>query len=484
MFRARTRRVSLHALERLLLVVASVHLVAYPWALGGMHLWSQWPSLVLSALALGVALWPRVYTDEDGGENVFKLVMWPKLLRFPIFWVGLVLLAYIACQGFNPAWKFNQNERGAWWMTAIDHLRWLPSGVDVPLQRGGQWRSLIVYASIWMTLCALWVGITRRRSLQILFTAIAANGIALALFGLLQRLLGNGKIYWFYESSNPSFFSSFIYKNHAGAYLNLTLATACGLSGWYYLRGLRRMEKSNPAGIFAFFATFIAINVLISYSRGATMVMLLFLAGAIIAFLVHQFTAPSALRRPIVMITLVLLFGYFLKTGLDALNTGEAWSRFRHAFTANDISARSREVANMASLDMLKDYWVKGVGGNSFRFIYSIYQQHYPEIYGQGGKMQMWWEYAHNDILQFPIEFGVFGLLAPLFAVGWLLVRLLRHFFWDNPLSLCLMYGLALSLSHAWFEFIFQNPPTLLTACVLFAGAVQFAEFEETATRG
>jgi hypothetical protein len=326
--------------------------------------------------------------------------------------------------------------------------------------------------------CSLWIGITRRRSLQVLFTVIAANGLALAVFGLGQRLLGNGKIFGFFESPNPAFFSSFIYKNHGGAFLNLTLFVASGLAGWYYLRGVRRMEKSNPAGIYVFFATVIAISVLVSFSRGATMAMLLFLAGAIAVFLYKQFTGPSELRRPVVIVALVLIFGYFLKTGLEALNTGEAWTRFAHAFSGEDVSAKSRAVVTTASLDMWRHYWLIGSGAGSYGFLFTIYQQHYPDLAG------IFWEHAHNDLIQFPIELGLLGLLLPLGAALYFGARLFRNFFWDNPLTISIVYGLALMLGHARFEFIFQCPAILLTSWLLLTAAVQFNDFEEAAVKG
>ena len=126
-------------------------------------------------------------------------------------------------------------------------------------------------------------------------------------------------MFWFWVSPNPSFFSSFVYKNHAAAYLDLTLATTCGLAAWYYLRGLRRMEKSNPSGLFAFFATCIAVTILVSYARGATLVMLIFLVVCVGAFVAHQLVGPPENRKPIVAIVLILIFGYFLKTGLGTL---------------------------------------------------------------------------------------------------------------------------------------------------------------------
>ena len=75
---------------------------------------------------------------------------------------------------------------------------------------------------------------------------VAASGFALAGLGLAQKLLPNGKIFWFLEMPSRGFFSSFVYKDGAGASLDLTLFVTCGLAAWYFLRGLRRARKVQP----------------------------------------------------------------------------------------------------------------------------------------------------------------------------------------------------------------------------------------------
>jgi hypothetical protein len=72
------------------------------------------------------------------------------------------------------------------------------------------------------------------------------------------------------------------------------------------------------------------------------------------------------------------------------------------------------------------------------------------------------------------------GILFPLAAVFYLLARALRFYVWHNPLACCLLFILALSVSHSWFEFIFQCPAILLTAWVLLTATAQFAEFEDS----
>jgi hypothetical protein len=217
-----------------------------------MHLVQQCFSLGFALLGFAVSLTPRTYTAEETGAAGFKLIPWPKLIRFPIFWLGLLLLIYIALQAMNPAWAY-QTDGKVFWMSAIRSRSWLPVGVEVPFGKWGPWRMLMIYATAWLTVCAIWTGVTRRRTVQLLLGAVAINGLLLGLFGIIQRFFGNGKIYWYYDFPRAGPYSTFVYKNHAGAYLFITLVVTCGLAGWFYLRGLRRMEKSNPSGIFVFF---------------------------------------------------------------------------------------------------------------------------------------------------------------------------------------------------------------------------------------
>ena len=478
-FRAKTKRLQIHPLERLVLGIVAAQLVFLPWALGGMALWSQWVSLGFAAIGFAVALLPRSYAEEHTGSNTFRLVMWPRLAKFPVFWLGLALLAYVAMQALNPAWTYVQEGKG-WWMQSLAPHAWLPQGVQVPFERGGPWRQLLIYASVWLTACAIWVGFTRRRTVQTLFIVIATNGVLLALFGIAQRLLGNGKLFWSYDSPNGSFFSSFIYKNHVGAYLLLTLAVTSGLAAWYYLRGLRRLEKSNPAGLFAFFATCIAIAILISYARGATITMLAFLTVGVGVFLGHQLFMKNTTRKPIVAVMLLLIFGFFLKTGLEALNSREAWTRLKQGMAREDMSLEAREWATAAAGSMLHDHWKSGIGAGSFKFLFPVYQHRDPRL----SRTPQFWEHAHNDVLQIPIELGLTGVALITGMAGYLLLGLARSFFWENPLSGCTVWGAGLLVVYAWWDFPFQCPAVLLTWCVLGVAVLLWTRFEELNVRG
>jgi O-antigen ligase len=481
-FRAKTKRLKVHPAETTVLWIVSAHLVFLPWAIGAMRPWGQIISCCLAALGFVLCLLPRNYREEHTGGPSFRLHTFPKLLRFPIFWLGLVILGLVTVQGLNPAWTYATDGK-LFWMVKTQCTEWLPPGVDVAFEHWGPWRMLVIFTAAWLTACTVWVAFTRRRTVQLLFMTLACNGLLLGVFGIAQRLVGNDKMFWFFESPNPSFFSSFIYKNHAGAYLDLTLAVSCGLAAWYYLRGLRRLEKSNPSGVLVFFSTCIAVSVLTSYARGATLVMLVFLLASIGGFIVHQFTASAEQRKPIVTIVLILIFGFFLKTGMEALRSREAWDRLKAGVMREDLSLEMREKATEASLEMLGENWRLGVGAGSFRFIFPIYQHRHPDLV-EYRKQRQFWEHAHNDIVQFPIELGLTGVIVFVLGLGWFLFALVRSYFWENALSASVVFGLLLVLAYGWWDFPFQCPAILITWLTLWATITLWTRFEEQNLKG
>src|SRR6185437_13950716 len=124
------QRTPLHATECRLLLVLCVLLCFLPWALGTMHRWSQIISLAISLVAFLIALSPRTYAGELVGDGApFRIEPWFKLVHFPIFWIGLGMLAYIGMQIANPSWQYSRSET-QWWLVRIKNVPWLPTGME------------------------------------------------------------------------------------------------------------------------------------------------------------------------------------------------------------------------------------------------------------------------------------------------------------------------------------------------------------------
>ena len=521
----------IHALELALLIVVASHLVFLPWAVGGMRPWAQIPSLIISAISLVLALWPRTVptaalenptrrdaeTPKSDQSSVVRppssaspihgstdlppsvppsfarLLPYPKLLRFPIFWLGLILFAYITIQALNPAWIFKTDGK-TWHMQAVPYITWLPHGVagmpifaPVSHPHGGEWYMLILYASAWMTVCACWVGFTRRRPLQWLCLTLVTSTVGLAILGLAERFLHiqYAKLFGIDVGEN---YSSFVYKNHAGAYFVLTIGVTCATGLWYYFRGVRRMEKSTPGGIFAFAAVLIAVSLVVSYARGATLAMIVYLALIGCGFVIQQlFFAPQVTRKPAIVVALLLVFGFFLKTGMEAVNTGEAWDKVKAGFEdGGDYSFRSRMLLTKATAEMVSAHWLVGNGSGSFTFVFPKYQQKYPYLQkwpGARGDAPIFFSHAHNDWVEFPSDVGLIGMLVILAGLGWYALTLVRNYFWENPFSLALVLGLLAVLFYSYWDFPFQCPAILVTWCTLWAVVTKWTQLEEQRQR-
>ncbi len=484
-FRTKAPRQRIHPTERWVLYVISAQLVLLPWALGGMKEWAQWVSFGLSVLAFGLALLPRDYDEAGPGQAPFRLYTWPKLMRFPIWWLGLALLGYIVIQALNPAWIYETDGKG-WWMKAIPHKDWLPSGVDVPFERWGPWRMLLIYASVLFSVSALWIGLTRRRSLQLLFTVLATNAFFLAILGIAQRATDADKIFWFWKPPAAYFVSSFIYKNHAGAYFNLMLALCAGLALWHYERGLRRLDKSSPAGLFAFFATAIVLVVVFSYSRTATLLMFAFLLVGVGIFLwrqKRQFDTGS--RSSLVTVVVLLALGAFIYLGVKSLRT----ERFMASMAQLQKQVEEgglgvREVAAHATWEMAKEKLTYGWGSGSFRFCFPIFQHRYPVLVNLAdSRRAMYWDHAHNDYVELIAEFGLVGGVLYLLMFAYLALRFLRIAAWQNPLSLFAGFGCSVVALHSIVDFHAYNPAILTTFCTLAMGIIRWTESEEVGSQ-
>lgn len=477
-FRGRASRRPIHPREKLLLWLVCTQVVFLPWAFGTMRVWAQVTNAVISTLIFIVALLPRDYTaDQTGGERV-RVYPWARLVRFPIFWIGAAFLLYGLIGTLNPAWVYTTHGR-MWWMTAVKHLTWLPSGVRAPFELWGPWRDLLINTSVWLSVCAVWIGFTRRRSFQALFTTLVANGFVMAVVGMVDELRGNGKVLWLFKNTTGYFVVTIPYKNHAAAYFNLILALAVGLGFWHYARSLRRLDKSSPAGLFLFAAAALGLIVLFSFSRAGTLLMIGFVVLAAVLFIVHQVRLPAAQRSNLTLFMIVLLFGAFVVLGAKSMDIQQVTEKMERLLTTDrEVSVEHRALAARATWEMGRANWVGGFGAGSFRFMFPAYQQHYPTIYRQAGTW-MHWEHAHNDYAEFFAEYGAIGILIALLALGYALVQYIRSYAWQNQLGLFVGIGLVITLLHSWVDFQFHNPAIQTTWAVLLFGVIRWAQLEE-----
>lgn len=474
----------LHPLENGLLIIVGALLCFTPWALGTMQVWSQFVSLGLAVIAFALAIINRRYRGELAPQGDFRLIMWPKLIRFPIFWLGLLLLGYILTQALNPAWVYVTHNR-LWWLDPVESISWLPTGMDTPYKDMNPWRVLTIYTAAWLLVCALWVGVTRRVTVQRLFTVVAINGVVFALIGILQKVTHAKYILWALKESTPAsyFFATIIYKNHAGAYLNLVLMITTALLYWHFARAERRMDRSSPAPVFAFATVVMGVGVLLANSRAATILMMVFTLLAFIGFIVRCTVNRSEGRSPWVVTVLCAIFALFIGLGSYFLKAENAFDRIGQMMKEGQFTQElvSRDLARKATWEMAQDNLITGWGAGSFRHYFPVYQQRYPEIYNpdrRNRERTIRWEFAHNDYVQFLAEMGLIGATLVLAMLACALRHFLKQRALSRPHLVFILLALFMTAVHAWVDFQFHNPAILFLWCISAALAARWAELE------
>jgi len=514
-FRASKRRLPLHPLEKALLAVVALHLCFLPWALGTMHAWSQATSLAFSVLGLGLALISRTYSgdyalavvgnqspvnSQRSGNNPhvsgFRINPLPRLLRFPLFWIGLALLAYIAVQGFNPSWIWERNAT-SWWLRRVNDIPWLPTSIDTPFERFNVWRQFIIYASAWLTVCTVWVGFTRRRSLQVLLITVLVNATLLAFVGFAHRIISPAGFLGLFDwRRGSSAFASFIYKNHAGAYFALAMSLAVALGIWFHLGGRQHEKKSTPTGILFFAALVLGAAAAASASRGAVITSAFFLLTVALWYFVRRKLQPrSSGHNAVITVAVVLMFLGAIVGTIRYADFSAIRDRFEILLKDPGSTTEGRKMAYSAGSAMLADSGLRGIGAGGFRHLFPEYIKRYPDVYQNG---TLFWDHLHRDWLEIPIELGVAGSLLLIVGGGWWLwfffrsnrppasnsvqtqVSVLRSppsAIW-HPLGMPLLLGCSQTLIHAWFDFPFQNPAILLTWLALVTVSARWLELD------
>ena len=85
------------------------------------------------------------------------------------------------------------------------------------------------------------------------------------------------------------------------------------------------------------------------------------------------------------------------------------------------------------------------------------------------------YHYAHNDIVQFLAEYGAIGSGLLLLALLWILLSAFRIFSFS---AFFLLIGFATSMSHAFFDFIFNSPAYWMAFITLLAASSKLLEME------
>lgn len=406
----------IHGLEKALAAVLLLWALVQPWAFGGRDAPTQFAALGLSLVALVLALIPREIPDPAGGANLVRTTPHRQLVRLPMFWLGVALLAYVTVQASNPSWKFHMTNLG-WEGVELPHIRWLPTSAEAPFDQINTWRYLLTLAPPIFAGTAAWLGITRRRVAHFILATLVVNGAAVAALGILQGLTGAEAAYWREPLPGLGFYASFIYRNHAAAYFLVIFFVAVGVALHLFFQGERLHRKSTPSPVFGLLALIAAGAIVHSASRGVVLVLLL--TAPLFAYLAWRWMLDQpGVRRwlaPFFILSVLAYGGWTFREDLLAQLSQRLQTTQTTAGT-NDLRVRLYVVES--GVGMSFDHPIFGVGGGNYQHFSRRYTERAPVtnhmiyLHSNGtadGPYRTRWVDCHSDLVQLIAELGVIG---------------------------------------------------------------------------
>jgi O-antigen ligase len=447
------------------------------WRFGGVKAFDQ--SWILACLTAGALFLLAASWQVKQHLPQVPRVIWPLLAALLFGAIQLIPLPSAVHRMLSP-------QSLEWWSTlSADEMTEPAEAFPLSLYPGS---TKLNFAALALGTGAFLLAAAFRNNRQLalwLLLAGAVNGAATALFGIVQMLSFNGKLYWtipLAQGGTP--FAAFVNQNHAAGYLNLCLATAIGL--YVYLAARDSEERSSehdlgwndePQGEWQFLAVgaicvLIATAVVCTTSRGGVV-------AVVVAFGAAVFFDPRlrSKRSFYVMISVAL----FAAIGLAVwLGRGVSLhARFQRIWSANGLPTNSRLDHWSDSLRAAADFWQTGSGFGTYRFAYRPFESSFVDG---------WYVHAENHYVEALLEGGLPGLLMMLAAIFFAFRAILRRRQEQDAVSLALatagFFGLTAQAVHALFDFGLYMPSNALLFGALLgaAGAPGVQSTEPTGT--
>jgi O-antigen ligase len=283
----------------------------------------------------------------------------------------------------------------------------------------------------------------------------------LAACGVVQAMTWNGKLLWFRilgGGGRP--FGPYVNGTHFAGVMALAVPWMAGFA-WIAFRRARSGEwKKTSAPLVAAAAFLCLVAGIWAGSRVAALLM-----GLSLTLLAIATFKTGRVRRWVVVSSFAAWGIGTLLVSLTPLG-----DRFQYLLAGADggVMANDRVLAWRASLPVVRDFPLTGIGFGAFRFVFPSYLP--------PGEVSAWFQ-LHNDYLEILLDGGVVAavLLVWLTVAFW--ARAVRvHSHTDglaaHPSRLGALLGLAALSMHAFVDFNHQIPANALLFVTVAAIAV------------
>lgn len=445
------------------------------WVVGGIQLHTQ---LWTAALSVGIFLLlfvplPRRWEDREAFRTPSDNLR--RTLRFPIFWLGLLLMAYLGVQHWNPhAVQVHLDSFSA--MKRVAHASWLPSGIQTPLEQANSFRTMLVFLPPWLLSCVIWIGLHSRRSVTLLLVSLAATFVPWLLVAFYQQFIDADLILGIWESARLyglRFWGTMPGVAHAG-YLMATAVGLCGGLCLHFLsKSLRRGVLGGPQWLFLVLAGVLTYALIVVQERGS-LIMAAVLWLFLFALLFRAIRRLSPDMGWLSLIPGIVLVGI---VAVYALRDPEVQQRFdanveQTEATFEDPSYEPRYYTTQMAWDLFLDRPVFGWGAGAWRYYYLQEVPKHPDFnplrpfYRFNEETQRWEKFlarhhyydTHNDILQYLMELGVVGYAILVGIVGYWTGLFIRHRAAWDPAAWMFFATCVGFIAFCWVDFYLKNP--------------------------
>ena len=316
-----------------------------------------------------------------------------------------------------------------------------------------------------------------RKRLTLLLTTLIVSGTLQAFWGSFMTLSGTEWLLVGPKTTGTGVASgTFVNRNHLAGYLEMTLA--CGIGLLLALRDGRPFNWVNllelllgPKARLRLALVVMVIALVLTRSRTgntAFFISLLLTGGLFVLIEKQHRLRNSLILGSIILIDVLIISQYF---GLEQLKDRLVNTQLRDVVVEGVVvqkSTEDRPDVFAYALPLLLEKPLTGQGAGSFEAVFPQYP---------GEDIRVHFDHAHNDYLQFGIEYGLLGslpLAAFMLLALWHALRALwqRQSVYRSGVGFGAAMGIIALLIHSGTDFNLQIPANAATLIVLCAIAV------------
>ena len=268
-------------------------------------------------------------------------------------------------------------------------------------------------------------------------------GFSVSVFGILQHLTFNGKLYWFREVRQVGYpFGPYVNRNHFAGFAELVIPIALVP----LVLGKVRRERLLLVSLFALVPI---VALLLSASRGGIVSFVAELALLFLLLLVRRIRSKYVLVGGIVVLGALLAVSW--------IGGQQVLKRFS-VDSAIEVTSGKRGAMRQDTWRIFRDHPLLGTGLGTLQKVFPPYDSLYD------GKIV---NHTHNDYLEALAETGVLGGLCCAWFLGVLLVVSLKGLAglgssFNSAMNLSGLVGCCGLLVHSLFDFNLHIPANAL----------------------